>query len=196
MAESHPTTSVEFRTIDRLPGYKFGADGTVYSCWGQIANWRCRGTRSVLTDKWKLIRGHFNRDGYRVASLKVEGGRLRGGREMFLLHRLTLEAFVGPCHPGMLARHLDGNPANCSIANLRWGTDQENVDDMARHGTKVVGSRHPFAKITEADVLVIREAARSGEKLKWIALRYGMRVSAISRIVKGVRWGHVPINVQ
>lgn len=31
--------------------------------------------------------------------------------------------------------HLDGDPTNNHLDNLRWGTHQENVDDMTRHRT-------------------------------------------------------------
>lgn len=51
------------------------------------------------------------------------------------IHRLVLEAFVGPCPPGMLCRHLNGNPADNRLENLRWGTPSENSYDKGRHGT-------------------------------------------------------------
>lgn len=62
---------------------------------------------------------------------------LRANGELFgrFVHRLVLEAFVGPCPEGMECCHNDGNPANNRLENLRWGTRSENVQDMLMHGT-------------------------------------------------------------
>lgn len=58
-----------------------------------------------------------------------------GRRRSILVHRLVLEAFDGPCPEGMECRHLDGDPTNNRLANLRWGTRSENNLDRVAHGT-------------------------------------------------------------
>lgn len=64
-------------------------------------------------------------------------------RQVFhFVHRLVLEAFIGPCPDGMQCRHLDGNPGNNFVTNLRWGTSSENNLDKVGHGT------HPQARRT------------------------------------------------
>ena len=50
------------------------------------------------------------------------------------VHRLVLEAFVGPCPEGMEACHWDDDPTNNHIDNLRWGTRTNNMVDMVRNG--------------------------------------------------------------
>lgn len=47
-------------------------------------------------------------------------------RKTCKVHRLILETFVGPCPPDMECRHLDGNPSNNKLENLKWGTAHEN----------------------------------------------------------------------
>jgi hypothetical protein len=37
-----------------------------------------------------------------------------------LVHRLVLEAFVGPCPAGMEAKHRDGDYTNNTLSNLLW----------------------------------------------------------------------------
>ena len=56
--------------------------------------------------------------------------------EYRLVHRLVLEAFVGPCPTGMESCHFpDRNPANNKLDNLRWATHAENENDKIVHGT-------------------------------------------------------------
>ena len=50
------------------------------------------------------------------------------------IHRMVLEAFVGPCPEGMETLHYDDNPENNSLENLRWGTRSENQIDRVRNG--------------------------------------------------------------
>lgn len=59
------------------------------------------------------------------------------------VHRLVLEAFVGPCPAGMLCRHFpDRDPYNNRLDNLQWGTPQENAADMRVHGTAFGRVKH------------------------------------------------------
>lgn len=50
------------------------------------------------------------------------------------VHRLVLEAFVGPCPEGLECRHLDDVKTNNHLSNLMWGTRIENRADMVRNG--------------------------------------------------------------
>jgi hypothetical protein len=51
------------------------------------------------------------------------------------VHRLVLEAFVGPCPEGMVGCHNDGDPLNNRLDNLRWDTPSNNERDKWVHGT-------------------------------------------------------------
>lgn len=72
-----------------------------------------------------------NREGYRYLEIVTDEGTVRQVR----VHQLVLEAFVGPPPPGHQTRHLDGDPANNHVSNLRWGTGSENTFDNVRNGT-------------------------------------------------------------
>ena len=50
---------------------------------------------------------------------------LRNPKKQYLVHRLVLEAFVGPRPDNCEARHLDGDPSNNRLDNLAWGTKAE-----------------------------------------------------------------------
>lgn len=48
------------------------------------------------------------------------------------LHRLVLEAFIGPCPKGLEGLHEDDDPANNRLVNLRWGTRSDNMKATLR----------------------------------------------------------------
>lgn len=66
----------------------------------------------------------------------------RGKPARRFVHRLVLEAFVGPCPEGQEGCHGDGNGLNNHLSNLRWDTRSANKLDEVRHGV------HPFARRT------------------------------------------------
>lgn len=51
------------------------------------------------------------------------------------VHRLVLEAFIGPRPDGMVTRHLDGHSRDNGRENLMWGTQKQNIADKKTHGT-------------------------------------------------------------
>lgn len=123
-----------------------------------------------MTENWRPVSGYEGAyevsDQGRVRSLDRiarDGKRLRGRvlrpfvmptghvravlvkdgvRRTLKVHRLVLQAFVGPAPEGTEALHRDGNAGNNTLSNLRWGTKSENSRDQIAHGT------HPFASRT------------------------------------------------
>lgn len=51
------------------------------------------------------------------------------------VHRLVAATFLGPCPEGQQVRHLDGDPLNNTLTNLRYGTVSDNALDRVLHGT-------------------------------------------------------------
>src|SRR5436309_3088927 len=106
--------AVSYKDIEGFPGYRVGTDGTVWSC---LTN------HGELTSEWHLLKPRWSkrkrRVNYFVASVTVR----RGGQSYWrTVHRLVLEAFVGPRLPGMECRHLDGNTKNNRLSNICWGS--------------------------------------------------------------------------
>lgn len=113
-------------------------------------------------------------------------------KKRFRIHRLVMLAFVGPCPSGQEVCHKDGNPANNHLDNLRYGTHRENMYDAVLHGRitpTVVSNPKPFSFEYEyRRARIVREIyARGGVSYPALAVRYGMTVSGISRIVNGNR---------
>ena len=59
-----------------------------------------------------------------------------GRSKPILVHVLVLNSFVGPAKKGEWCRHLDDNPANNHLSNLRWGTPYENVLDSFKNNKR------------------------------------------------------------
>lgn len=104
------------------------------------------------------MRPNHGAHGHRSVSL-VWGEKHRRA----LVHRLVLEAFVGPCPDKHEGCHYDGNPDNNVLENLRWDTRKENARDRERHNRTLRGERHPLSVVTEEDVRRIRKMDMEGD---------------------------------
>lgn len=111
----------------------------------------------------------------------------------FLVHRLVLEAFVGPCPEGLVCNHWDGDKDNNRPANLEWTTQRENNDHAFRTGLRRMpaGEKNAAAKITPEVVAEIRRLAGI-EVHRVTAGRYGISQTQVSRIRRGESWRGVP----
>lgn len=136
----------------------------------------------------RIIAQDITKDGYRRVAL-----RLRNHRASFLVHRLVLEAFVGPCPDGLQCNHRDGDKAHNRPANLEWTTQRANNDHAFRTGLRRMpaGERHYAAKLTTEDVAEIRRLT-SVETHRVTAARFGIRESQVSRIRRGENWRGAP----
>jgi hypothetical protein len=78
----------------------------------------------------QILKAAHTESGHLTVSLCSPGKQMKR-----LVHRLMLEAFVGPCPPGLEACHYNDDPADNRLENLRWGTRTENILDAVRNGT-------------------------------------------------------------
>ena len=166
------------------------------------------------TERWRWIKGHEGR--YEVSDLgRVRSWRtsrrgepgprilkqatVRGYKQVSLghphygggigrVHKLVLEAFVGAAPDGMECRHDDGDRGNNALANLSWGTCQENATDKLRHGTQVRGESQGLAKLSEAAIDAIRTSTLSQRKL---AKQYGVTQATVWAVRQGKTWKHM-----
>lgn len=100
----------------------------------------------TMTKKAADIKLKSHKDGYLVVTLHREGKR-----KTRMVHQLVLESFREVRPEGMETRHLDGNPKNNHISNLKWGTPKENSADIDLHGNRYWRNQthcikgHPFS---------------------------------------------------
>jgi len=161
---AYPILGEEWRPID-------GFDNYIVSDCGRVAH---------------ILAPRINSNGYPRAQLCGKDKRRDA-----LVHRLVLEAFVGPCPQGMEACHHPSNDrSNARLDNLRWDTPSANNMDKVAAGTHVQGSDHPAAKINETDVERIFDLKRNGSTQKEIAFLFGLSKSHIGHILSGKCWSH------
>lgn len=107
------------------------------------------------------------------------------------VHRLVLEAFVGPCPEGMEARHLNGKEWENNLGNLKWGTRQDNIDDRPALHEQAQGIRKPNAILSESLVVQMRRRCRAGEFAINIAQSIGVKTGTAVAAIVGRTWKHV-----
>lgn len=186
-----------YRYIPGATGYLVSDDGTVWSQWSRrglkgnsgpgtemYLDNVCRPLKKVTMKPNKARRG--NPIPYQYANVKIDGVRT-----LAFIHKLVLLSFKGPCPDGMEIRHLNGNATDNRLDNLIYGTKRENTEDRFRHGTVLAGARHPRAKLTENDILSIRERALNGESASGIARELGITKGHAARIIRGKAWKDV-----
>lgn len=177
-----------WKPVKDFPDYLISNHGRVRSITAR------KGSRANINGG--LIKAHV---GYQAkntpACLKVS---LRKDKKTFhtRVHRMVLEAFVGPCPEGLEGCHNDGDFTNNHVSNLRWDTHRANMHDQARHGTKskppiLYGENHHNAKLTAEKVLAIRAFPVLPGARAELARKYNTSIPTIQRVLTRKVWKHV-----
>ena len=141
-----------------------------------------------------------------------DNDKQRGGYGMFWdgqksksAHRLVYELLVAPVDSLLCVCHKCDNRRCVNPDHLFVGTHAENSADMVAKNRQAKGlthwsfihpeikldakgSKNSQAKITESQVLEIRE---SDKTVKELAAEYGMSYMGMYKVKTGVRWQHV-----
>lgn len=145
----------------------------------------CKGKGSKLG---RVVRQNNHNSGYKTVSLWRDN---RG--KSYLVHRVIASAFLGEIANGLEVNHIDGDKTNNRADNLEIVTRNENI----RHAMNIGlidnrGANNPSAKLSEADVHLIKQLYRP--KIcgyKTLGKRFGVTPYAIRNIIKGYVWNHV-----
>ena len=137
--------------------------------------------------------GYVGKNGY--GQIGGPGGR--SGKVLYA-HRVAY-ALGKQLDPTQLPADVDvchkcDNRTCVRYSHLFKGTRLDNMRDAAAKGRISKGARHglrrnPYAagssKLTPADVVAIRRARKSGERLLPLATRFGVTISAVSKVALG-----------
>lgn len=144
--------------------YKISSNGDIYS---------------LITNK--ILRPATHPKGYKLVVL---GSRKDGSRRTEKVHQLVLKTFIGPRPKGFECAHMDGNPGNNSIDNLKWVTAKENTKHKWIHGTMT-------SKLSEWKVLSIRKLLKQGFLQKELAEYFNVSHYLINLISNKKVWYHI-----
>lgn len=122
-------------------------------------------------------------------------GRFWIGRGNFQSHRFSWIIHYGDIPNGFHVLHTCDQRGCCNPRHLFLGTNDDNIRDREAKGRGKVpnhkGKENSLAKLTEVDVIAIRQRYAGGETQKAIAREYGIYQSAVSKIVLRYNWKHI-----
>lgn len=116
----------------------------------------------------RYLKINITANGYCRVSIRKKSENNKS--KSLFIHSLVLTTFKGPRPLGMQCCHKDGIKTNNYIHNLRWGTPSENTIDQVKHGVhgglKRVGELHPNSKLSDKQVLDIKNRVKPENRVK------------------------------
>jgi len=119
------------------------------------------------------------------------GGFARRHRQSALAHHVSWEFAYGPIPPGLNVLHRCDVRICVRPDHLFLGTQLDNVQDRDAKGRGSYGELHHHAKLTDADVVAIRQRWPHGATQACLAHEFGVRPSQIANIVHRRSWKHL-----
>lgn len=116
------------------------------------------------------------------------GFRENGIFKTIKTHRLAYEIKNGPIPSGMCVLHKCDNTRCCNPDHLFIGTQKQNIKDMVNKNRNIKGESHPMHKLTELEILKIRNSNDKTSKLSYL---YSVDKSTIIRIRSKKTWRHI-----
>lgn len=148
--------------------------------------------RSIDRIKTVMVNGKVQRRKYKGKVLKPAVYAKSGHLSLPLgkytngipVHQLVLLAFVGPCPKGQEVLHINGDPKDNRLSNLRYGTRSQNIKDAYLMN----GYR---GRLKPKDVHKIRYLHKTGLKKADIARKLGRSQSCVGNVINGKTFGWV-----
>ena len=124
----------------------------------KLPTWSCDGKRFL---KERIMKQTLDKKGYLTVNLQK--GSCRFTR--IFVHRIVAETFIPNPNNKPLIDHIDRNPSNNDVSNLRWVTHQENMNNMKTN--RKIGERRSDLTKTEYATLLYKEwKSKSGNREK------------------------------
>lgn len=142
-------------------------------CYGLLGN------RYLVSDQGNVesirrgpVRVRVKPNGYRYVLLCADGVKFKR-----YVHRLVLEAFVGPCLEGMECDHINTDPGDNRLENLRWVTRSQNMQNPI---TREHASRSRIGRPNPRKLVICVETGIAMGSTVATAEHFGVSASLIS----------------
>lgn len=146
-----------------------------------------RGLRKLPSGCWVCDTSFVcGKSGYRQVMIHLYGVRHRE-----YIHRLSHEHYKGAIPKDHDVCHSCDYPPCWNPKHLFAGTRTVNMQDMALKGRGPHGQSHPFAKLTEEQVLEMYRLEDDGVSQYQIALHFGVHERYANLVLTGRRWKHL-----
>lgn len=136
-----------------------------------------------------ILKQYAKPDGYKVIRITIEGKK-----KVCSVHRLILFTFKpNEYFDGAIVNHKDCNKLNNSLDNLEWCSYKENAEHSVRNNLWIplTGSNNGYSKLTEEQVLKIRDLFLEYKNYSKIAREYNVSMNNIKSIVLRKTWTHI-----
>lgn len=115
-------------------------------------------------------------------------GRMKVEGKSVSAHRVSWQTHNGEIPSGLWVLHKCDTPLCINPSHLFLGTCIENIIDRDTKGRQIRGEHHIQSKLTELQVIAIRNDARNNCA---VALDYGVSNTTVSRIRLLQLWKHI-----
>ncbi len=145
----------------------------------------------VLYEK-RILVGGIGIRGYKKVTLYKNGLH-----KIFVIHRLVAKAFLQNLENKPQVNHKNGIKTDNRVENLEWCSPGENIrhawkNGLCEVGARSLGNNHYLSKLTEKQVLEIREKWKTGKYLqRELGDEYGVSRGSIEQIVNRKTWKHI-----
>ncbi len=166
---------VQFTDVAGFPGYCVGDDGSMWSR-------RATNGRGSVSRKYKMLKPVLKKNGRYQVALRRDGKTC--WRDV---HRLVLEAFIGPCPPGLEACHEDDVHSHNNLSNLRWDTHVNNCLERSQNGIHV-GEAHPNSKLNNESIKRLWKLRENGYSCRAISRELNVSSGTVYQVLCGKTW--------
>jgi hypothetical protein len=106
-------------------------------------------------------------------------------------HRFAWESKNGPIPDGKMVCHKCDNRPCCNPSHLFLGNAKTNMDDCTNKMRHCHGEKSPKAKLTESDVIAIRNADKTKRTRLSIAKEFGISGRQVTSVCRYESWKHI-----